>query len=99
MNVPGNLSNEQLVRWGIHNILGKPEMADSYFAMRLIRDLNYGARVDSMGGFSFNESSLMGQQARFVPFDQRKAIEELYKLRENINTWEQRRVSFVKVTS
>jgi glycosyltransferase involved in cell wall biosynthesis len=98
-HIPNGMSNEQLVRWGIHNILGKPEMADSYFAMRMIRDLNYGATIAQYGGFSLNEEALLGQRGKTKTFTPQDALQTLLNLRENINTWEQRRASVVTANS
>lgn len=90
------LDNEMLVRWAIVNILGKPELVNSYFSHRLIRDLNYGASTRQTGGVYLAEDSYLSQQARFKPFGPREMIEELtYMCREN-NYYEELRCGMRK---
>jgi glycosyltransferase involved in cell wall biosynthesis len=92
LNIPKGLTTEEFVRWGIANIAGRPDLVHSYMAMRMIRDLNWGASLPSMGGMYFNEASLLGQQQRFVPFNEEAAVKEMVKICEFRNKWERKRV-------
>jgi glycosyltransferase involved in cell wall biosynthesis len=91
--VPANLSNDALVQWGIIHVAGRPELLHSYMALRMVRDLNWGATLPQMGGLYFNEASTLGTQARFQPFTRDQALQELLKLCEQKNYWETRRTS------
>lgn len=41
--IPENLTNEQFVEWLMTEVYHRPHKINSYHAMRLLRDLNYGA--------------------------------------------------------
>lgn len=89
--IPEGLTNEELVRWGIVHVAGRPELADSYTALRMVRDLNWGACLPQAGGLYFNEMSSLGAQPRYQPFGRDDALKALYNLCEQRNHWERRR--------
>lgn len=93
LNVPEGLSDEEFVRWGICHIAGRPELLNSYMALRMSRDLNWGACLPSTGGIYFNDASTLGVIARQQEFDREIAAKEFLKMAEQKNYWEKRRVS------
>ena len=93
MNVPEGMSNEEFVKWGIVNMAGRPELLNSYMAMRMARDLNWGITTQGTGGIYFNDASTLGFQTRQMQFERDQAIGELVKLNRQLNYWESRRVN------
>lgn len=91
-NVPQGLTNEQFVAWGIVNVAGRPELLNSYTALRMVRDLNWMASLPQMGGLYFNEASTLGTQVRFQEYNRERAMKDLLALCEQKNHWEMRRV-------
>jgi glycosyltransferase involved in cell wall biosynthesis len=91
-NVPKGLSNEEFVRWIIVNTWREPEKMNSYTALRLLRDLNYGRSIGHTGGVFYNESSHLAQQLKYEPFSHQNAIEKMKEMCEKRNYWEKRRV-------
>src|SRR5690606_6906164 len=72
LGVPAGLSDEQFVRWGMVHIAGRPDLVNSYVALRMTRDLTWGVTTPHFGGIYFNEDSMlsvMAPQQRFRPFD------------------------------
>lgn len=59
---PNNIPNHEFVEWGVKHLWGEPTKTNSYVAIRLLRDLNYGK---SMGQSSiyYSESSYDSQPA------------------------------------
>lgn len=83
------MTNEELVRWSIINILGEPEMVNSYLALRLIRDLNWGLTSRGlMGGNYFNEQSFIMTRGSLQPFGVDDMVRELSMMCEHRNKWE-----------
>jgi hypothetical protein len=95
---PDGISNEDFVRWGIHNVWGRSDMVDGYFANRMIRDLNYGLKTNSAGAMYFNEASYLGDLNRLEDFNRQDAYRRLLELADMKNYWERRRVGEVEVT-
>lgn len=94
---PQGLNNEQFVRWGIVNIAGRPDLANSYMAARMVRDLNFEASSDvNMAGLYFNDASVLGSKPTFRPFGRKEAMEELMKICGMRNHWESRRAERLK---
>jgi glycosyltransferase involved in cell wall biosynthesis len=92
--VPDNLSPESLVQWSIANILGEPDLCNSYMALRMTRDLNYGASVGGTGGMYFNEDSSIGIMSRYRPFHAQDAMQHLAQLCQRRNYYEQARMNY-----
>jgi hypothetical protein len=90
--IPEGLTNEELVRWGILNVAGRPELLNSFMAMRMVRDLNWEATLPHTGGVYFNEASVIGSQPRFQTFSREQALDSLLQLCEQSNFWERKRV-------
>jgi glycosyltransferase involved in cell wall biosynthesis len=90
--VPAGLSNDEFVRWGIIHLAGRPELLNSYTALRLTRDLNWGATQGAgMGGLYFNDDSTLGSHSRLQEFNRDTAAQKLLQLGEQKNHWERRR--------
>ncbi len=94
--IPENLSSEQFVAYGLQYIAGRPDMLNSYTALRMIRDLNWEARLPSLGGMYFNEASTLGMQEKFQDFNRDLAVQEFMKLAAEKNYWESRRADSVR---
>lgn len=84
---PQHISNNLYVRWLIKDVLGQPELLNSYFELRLLRDLNYGMSNGGTNGMLLNE----GINTKNVPFDRKKALEHMLYLVERNNFWENNR--------
>jgi glycosyltransferase involved in cell wall biosynthesis len=90
-SLPNNISNDQFVNWAIDNILGLPQYKNTFYAMCLTRDLNYGTKISGLGGNSISDASLLGLQQKWEPVTRESVAQELYNIRQNFNKWEQRR--------
>jgi hypothetical protein len=55
------------VRWGIENVVGRPEIAGGYAALRMIRDLNWGWTHQAAVSY-LSEESYLGQRKKSRPF-------------------------------
>jgi len=86
------MSQQDLSRFLILNVLGEPEMAHSYTEARLARDLMYGCTTSTTGGMYFNESAAaFDGQNSFTPFDFNMAYDHMASLCERRNNWERQR--------
>lgn len=89
---PDNLRNDQFVSWAIINILGRPDLLNSHFAMRLLRDLECGATNCRPG--EYMENSVNNRSYR--PFDRNEIVQELMKAVDKNNKWESLRYQLVQ---
>jgi glycosyltransferase involved in cell wall biosynthesis len=94
--IPQNVDNEFLVRWCLHNVLGQPELCNTYFAYRLLRDLNYGASTRQLGGMYLNEDCFLSHNIRYQPFTVKEMVQELTQLCNERNYFEQRRCGLIQ---
>lgn len=94
--VPQGLSDEEFVRWGIIHVAGRPELLGSYTALRMSRDLHWGATLPHMGGLYFNEASTLGMRPRHTEFNRDMALNSLLTLCDQKNYWEGRRYASLK---
>ena len=92
-NVPDGLSNQEFVSWGLKHLAGRPDLDDGYMAMRMVRDLNWGATFGGTGGMYFNDASALGGQQNAFPFDREVAAGEMLRIAQRHNEWEHRRCS------
>lgn len=93
---PRGLTNEQFVEWSILNVWGEPSKLNSYQAVKMIKDLNYGQAIEGTGGFYYNEASYLNEKVRYRDFDQSIALDKLYQLAQLRNYWERRRVGVIE---
>ncbi len=94
---PENLNNEQFVQWCFVNILGRPDLINSYMYLRTIRDLNWGHFTpgNTMNGLYFSEENVMTMKPQFQPFDRQVCLREFSQMQDNFNQWEnQRKLKF-----
>ncbi len=85
--VPQECTHEQFVHWCFANIVGRPELANSYMASRIARDLNWEVQLikDSYGDLS--------RHATYRDYWRPQAFQEMLNLVDYHNFWEQQRVS------
>lgn len=80
--VPGNLPATELVNWAFSNVMGRPEMAHDYLALRIIRDLNQGFTLSGDG-------NIQG-------FGPKEAVDFLYAKRNEWNRAEEARINILR---
>jgi glycosyltransferase involved in cell wall biosynthesis len=85
---PTNLVNEEFVRWIIANTWCERDKMNSYTALRLLRDLNYGSAIGHSSGIYHNEESFLHQQVQYSPFSRDDAVAEMKKMCDKRNHWE-----------
>lgn len=83
-------SNEVLVKWCIQNVLGRPDMIDSYLALRLIRDLNWGVTTTNSEEY-LSEDTILSLHKKLRPFNVEDMIGELLYMCKVNNEWENKR--------
>lgn len=93
--IPHNLTNEEFIIWGLKNIANRSDLTNSYLALRMIRDLNWGHYQDGTGGF-LNEASILGHRDNSKKFTRVEASEFLYNVCKQNNFWETERTKNVK---
>ncbi len=90
-------NNEQFVKWCIENVFGRAEYANSYMALRMVRDLNWGMKTITQSIKSYhNETAFTSNSTMMNTFTEQHVIEELLKLCNQWNQWEQRRKQIVE---
>ncbi len=84
-SIPQEMSNEQFVLWCYTNIVGRPELANSYMAARIARDLNWEVQLikDSYGDLSRLPS--------YRDYHRNDALQDLLNLVDYFNFWEAQR--------
>lgn len=89
--VPDGLSDEEFVRWGLTHVAGRPDLANSYLALRIAKDLTWGATLFNTPKSVFSEMSLLGTNFRPSNYDRGRALREMLQMCEHRNFWETRR--------
>lgn len=92
LSFPDGLSNERFVRWGMEHVAGRPDLLNSYLALRMLRDLNWGASLQGMGGVYQNELSTLGMNQSYRDFTRQQAVEEMLRICDFRNHWETERL-------
>jgi glycosyltransferase involved in cell wall biosynthesis len=95
-SIPDELSNEEWVRFGIAHVAGRPDLADSYMALRMTRDLNWGMTGGGMGGLMYNDASclgLEGVESQRFHFNREIAFKQLLDIAAHHNRWDSERCS------
>ena len=95
--IPSNLTNKEIAKWMIVNVLGDPSKLNSYMEARLTRDLNYGVFIEGTGSIYFNEDCYAYNKPAFQKFDIQEAYDQLARMRAKNNYWEQRRAGQIQV--
>lgn len=92
-NVAANLTDEQFVRWGITHIVGRPDLANSYAALRMMRDLAWGMSLFNTPKSIFNELALLGVKYLPSAYNREIAIKEMLEMCHKRNFWEGQRTA------
>ena len=93
---PENLEHSDLVSWLMENVLGEPEKANSYIALRILRDLNRGQAPIDESGIHYDELSSMNLGKPHQPFDKEAACSMIFGMLEEKNHWERKRIEISK---
>lgn len=90
-SVPEGLSDERFVVWALNNVMGRPDLVGSFFAMKVVRDLSWGASPEQQGGLVFSDLSTLGTKPSYQPYNRDKVIEQFKSIADKNNFWESRR--------
>jgi len=93
--IPENLTNSELVEWGMRNVVGMTEDRSAYIESRLVRDLNHGQSTMSNQDLFYDESSYIATQQSHVPFGLEDALEKMNSMRDYKNAWEMNRLAYI----
>jgi glycosyltransferase involved in cell wall biosynthesis len=74
---PPNLTNSDFVKWCILYVLGDQEMLHSFFALRVLKDLNHGFIVNGLQRQNIGRNEIYGL---------------FHNMRNRINSWEEQRI-------
>jgi glycosyltransferase involved in cell wall biosynthesis len=96
MDIPPNLNNEQFIKWCIYHVWGEADKLNSYTAMKMLRDLNYGEAIRGTGDVMFNEASYLASHQKFQKFSHQDAAQNFLRLAEKRNYFEQLRMGQIK---
>lgn len=95
-NIPEKLDNSSFVDFCILNILKRPDLLNSYFRLKILRDLNCGSTIANYGGLCFSDESVLSEKPNFTKFDRNDLINEFLKVVEFNNRWERERLARLK---
>jgi glycosyltransferase involved in cell wall biosynthesis len=95
LKFPEGLTHEQFVRWCILNIWGQPNRINSYRALRMVRDLNYGKTIGTSIDEAWQTDTSIFSRPTMKDYNRKAVIDELIKLNGIFNNWEKRRVGLV----
>jgi glycosyltransferase involved in cell wall biosynthesis len=91
--VPAGLTDEEAVQWGMVHVAGRPDLVNSYTALRMARDLALDMTPVNPSAVYFNDLSTLGLEQTWLSFNRQNAMTELLKLCEEKNAWERRRAA------
>jgi glycosyltransferase involved in cell wall biosynthesis len=86
-------TNTQIVRDAIREVLGRPELANGYLALRMTRDLNWGMRMGGGGRSYQNEESMLGMANQMKSYGVQDMLDEMRAICNLNNHWERMRTS------
>lgn len=95
LNIPKGMNNEEFIRWCIVNIWGEPKHLNSYTAMKMLRDLNYGEAIHGAGGEFFNDASYLAASRKYATFGYNEAVNNFINMAEKRNYFERLRVGHI----
>lgn len=84
---PEGLSNAEFVRWGFGVVAGRPELADSATAARLLRDLNWGWSLLGAPTY-FGDGSVFGRSTAHQQVGREELMGFWRNLRAEFDYWE-----------
>ena len=87
------MNNNDFSYWLVKNVLGQPELCNTSFQARIIRDLNYGVTLGGMGGLYYNDHSHQFQRHQHQKFGREEAYNKMVHLCQLRNAFEQKRIS------
>lgn len=90
-NIPEHMNDEQFVNWALVNVMGRPDLIGSFFAMKVVRDLLWGASPEQQGGIVFSDLSTLGMKPNYQPYNREKVLEQFKQVAEKNNFWEVQR--------
>jgi glycosyltransferase involved in cell wall biosynthesis len=93
LQIPNNLQNDEFVQWAIVNVAGRPELLNTFLALRLTRDLNWGAS-QARSNSIFSDFSFSDIQPRWGEYTRNHVIQEMVHACEQKNAWEQQRITY-----
>lgn len=85
---PHGLTNEEFIRWGLKNIANRPDLTNSYLALRMIRDLNWTVFQEGVGGLYTCEESHLTNRQYSKQFTRNEASQFLFNICQQNNFWE-----------
>lgn len=85
---PQGLPPAALVEWAMVHIAGRPDLCNHFMVNRLLKDLQWGSKAESIGDIHFNELSALGIKGSRQNFTVEDAVEELRGMCEFKNHWE-----------
>jgi glycosyltransferase involved in cell wall biosynthesis len=96
--IPVNISNDDFVKWCVVNIWGEPDQIDSFFSMKVLRDLNYGVYLQGEGSGKIyrHDASPMAEGITAHDMTQEVAARRFYEHCNVRNYWERRRVGRIQ---
>jgi glycosyltransferase involved in cell wall biosynthesis len=95
--IPVTLSNDDFVKWCVVNIWGEPDMVNSHFALKVLRDLNYGIYLQGQGSKIYrHDASPMSEGITTRDMTQEIAARKFYELCKIRNYWEKRRIGIIQ---
>ena len=91
MNPPSGMSDKEFVNWAFTNIAGCPELADSYLAIRLTRDLGLGACLKGLPNMLVDEEHSSQSYPAYGEFTREVLASHLLNLCHVKNNFEKKR--------
>ena len=95
--IPQSISTPvEMTNFIFNSVLCKPQWIGNHIWKRMLKDLTFGFKCDSMSkDFYFNEAHVKSQGGN-SPFSPQDAIEEMASFRNQINQWEQSRLDIMR---
>lgn len=84
------LSNADFVRQGLIRVAGRPDLVDSWYAQRLLRELNWGATLTGSPHW-LRDDSWMGRHQEVREVNRDVLMRVFQNLNQERNFWEQER--------
>lgn len=94
-SVPANLTNSEFVRWGFHAVAGRPDLAESHVAQKMLRDLNWGATLTGHNNH-FSDESFIGRARNFHEVTREGLCNVWLALSNEFQHWESRRAEMCR---
>ena len=92
ININQDLPNHIFIEQAIYNISGKNDLFYRYIGSRILRDLNYGARIKGFGGINYSTESFFAQRMKFQPYTKKDVIDDLKIINDKNNKYEYMRM-------